>query len=153
MTAADKIVKKRLAEERAAKEAEYLRWSEDQVGKRANLHSEINDFVAKIVPFARQHNYPGIQPIRLRRYRFPPLGDLFGYFETTKGGWPLGSYGMQSLDLLADGRILWEGMPSRLSKIEHCVPVVRNGVRELWEHLNADGEGDSWKPPRVTIGP
>jgi hypothetical protein len=150
---ADRIVKQKIAAERAAKEEEYQRRGREDALQRENIHREIDDFVAKIVRFAKEHNYPGVEPIKLRKYRFPPFGDAFGYHESVKGGWSLGSYGMQSLGLLPDGRILWEGMPSQLSKIKHCVPLVRNGLRELWEHLNADDDRESWRPPSVTIGP
>lgn len=153
MTEADRIVKQQIAEARAAKEEEDRRRAKEDAALRVNLHREINDFVAKVVSFAKEHNYPGVEPVRLRKYRFPPLGDLFGYSESVKGGGSLGSYGMQSLSLLSDGRILWSGMPSRLSRVEHCVPEIRNGLSKLWEHLNAGGDSDSWRPPSVTIGP
>jgi hypothetical protein len=152
MTEADRIVKRQIASERADRKAESRRRETADAIRRVTLHHEIKDLIAKICLFAKEHNFPGVEPVRLRPYRFPPLGDLFGYRESVKGGWSLGAYGMQSLSLLPDGRILWEGMPSRLSKIEHCVPLIRDGLDALWKHLNT-GSSESWKPPSVIIGP
>ena len=151
MTEADRIVKQQIADRRAAEINESRSQAQQQARDRATLHREIHNLIAEIVPLAKQLGYPDIEPVIVVKYRFPPFGDLFGYWKSVKGGWALGTYGAQSLSLLADGRVCWEGRPSRLQDIDWCVSVVRNGLRKLRTHLDSY-DGQPWRPGGVTIG-
>jgi hypothetical protein len=114
-------------------------------------HREITRLIAEIVPLAKRLGYPDIEPIIVKKYRFPPTGDLFGDWVSTKGGWSLGSYGAQDLSLLADGRVCWCGRHSQLKDIEWCITVVHSGVKELRAHLDKN-DGQPWQPGGVKIG-
>jgi hypothetical protein len=121
MSEADRVAKQKLADSRAAEVAESQRKARQDAADRAALYREVNQLVAEILPLVEKQGFASAEPITVRTPRFPPLGDLFGDHTTIEGGWRLGEYGAQSLELLGDGRICNEGRPSQLADIDWCV--------------------------------
>jgi hypothetical protein len=108
--------------------------------------------VPEVLELIERHGRPPVEPVTVLRYRFPPLGNLFGDFSSIRGGWTLGWYGHQSLHLLASGEICWQGrVVRRLSDVEHCATTIRAGLRELRDNAASDAT-TPWRPGGVTIG-
>jgi len=84
-----------------------------------------------------------VHAVRVTTYRFPPLGDLFGWRTFTKGGWEIASWNLgretpdQQIYLLSDGRFCRNGQLVKASELRgnHAMMVV--GLTGLRERLRA----------------
>jgi hypothetical protein len=49
------------------------------------LAREISDLIPEVVAAGEQCGYRAVEPVTVLRYRFPPVGNLFGDFESIRG--------------------------------------------------------------------
>lgn len=148
---ADRIARENVARRRAQAQADERRSKQESAHARAEIEREIRALVPEVLGLIEQHGRPPVESIAVLHRRFPPLGDLFGDFRTIRGGWSLGSYGHQSLHLLASGELCWERrIVRRWSDVEHCATTIRAGLRELRDHVRS-GTTEAWRPSGVRI--
>jgi hypothetical protein len=93
----------------------------------------------------RGYRDPEPEPLSLSVYRFPPLGDLFGYRRVVKGGWKIAEWKYDrekpghTVWLLADGRYCWNGQIVDSSTFDdwYKSPFVGQGPALMIDGLSA----------------
>lgn len=151
MNEADRIAREQVARRKAEEKAAHRRQAQESSEQQAELERSIRMLVPEVVALIERSRCPPIEPISVRRYRFPLLGDLFGESTSIRGGWSLGYYGRQRLHLLASGKLCREGFVRPVSDLQHCAATIRANLLKLREHALAGDASKPWKPGAVEI--
>ncbi len=93
----------------------------------------------------REYKDPAPKPVSVSVFRFPPLGDLFGYRQLVKGGWKIAQWKYDrekpghTIWLLAGGRYGWNSQIVRISAFAdwHRSPYVSQGPPLMQQGLSA----------------
>lgn len=154
MNTADRIARERLRSQQEAERAEDERRASKvasdarrQIESILSLSREVLDLLA-----ACHYRDPEPEALSLSVFRFPPLGDLFGYRKIVKGGWKIAEWKYDrekpghSVWLLADGRYCWNGQIVILSRfadwhesayVSQGPPLMEEGLCDLKKQAEA----------------
>jgi hypothetical protein len=152
MSQADRIARDRLRSQQAAicTEQKSQAHSEatnaqHQLNAIALLSHEVLALLA-----IREYKDPEPEPVTLTVFRFPPLGDLFGYRQLVKGGWKIAHWKYDrekpghTIWLFEDGRYGWNSQIVRLPAfadwyrspyVSQGPPLMQQGLGTLKEQL------------------
>jgi len=145
---ADRIAREHLRSQQEAASAEEDRRTSDAASRARIQIESILSLSREVVGLleAGQYNDPRPEALSLSVFRFPPLGDLFGYRKIVKGGWKIAEWKYDrekpghTVWLLADGRYCWNSQIVTLSQftdwhesryVSQGPPLMEQGLLEL----------------------
>jgi hypothetical protein len=149
MDEADRRARNEVARRRAASAADERGRAQADRDRKREIEREIRDLTAELLSLLRERDLPGLVPLTLRSYRVPLLGDLFGFREVVRGGWPMGRYGAQSLALLGNGDAAWSGRTAKLSEFDHCTNLYLRNLQTFREWVLTGDYSAPFDPSRI----
>lgn len=154
MNEADRIVRERLRSEQDALRAEQESQARNAAAHAQRQLDEIESLSREALALlaVREYRNPVPEPVSLTVFRFPPLGELFGYRRLVKGGWKIAHWKYDrekpghTVWLLADGRYGWNSQMVRISAfadwylspyVSQGLPLMQEGLSDLKVQLEA----------------
>jgi hypothetical protein len=153
----------RIARERLRTQQEAARTEEEQ--RASQIATDARRQIVSILSLSREvlnlleacdYSDPEPEALSLSVFRFPLLGDLFGYRKIVKGGWKIAEWKYDrekpghTIWLLADGRYCWNGEIVILSRfadwhkspyVSQGPPLMEEGLHELKKQAEAAARG------------
>jgi hypothetical protein len=115
MHEADRVARERVKREEAERaEAARRKAAEDEAEAR-RLEGAIHALVPEVLRLLRSQDWRDVESVPVTEYRFPLLGELFGWRTVIKGGWEIAKWqihpekGDVHIWLLGDGQFVFNG--------------------------------------------
>lgn len=148
MNEADRIARERLRSQQQQARAEEERRTSNAASDARRQIDSILSLSREVLALLETCHYSNPEPeaLSLSVFRFPPLGELFGYRKIVKGGWKIAEWKYDrekpghTVWLLADGRYCWNGQIVILSRftdwhespyVSQGPPLMEEGLRDL----------------------
>jgi hypothetical protein len=148
MNEADRIARERLRSQQEQARAEEVRRASNAAADARRQLDAIRSLSREVLPLLEACHYSDPEPdaLSLSVFRFPPLGELFGYRKIVKGGWKIAEWKYDrekpghTVWLLADGRYCWNSQIVTISRfadwhqsryVSQGPPLMEKGLSDL----------------------
>lgn len=147
MNEADRIARERDRREEAERaEAARQKAAEDEAEAR-RLEGAINVLAPEVLRLLESQGWPNVESVSVTEYRFPLLGELFGWRTVTKGGWEIARWqihpekGYVHIWLLGDEQFVFNGSICPIGHLKQDHEKMLDGLTKLKKELEARRRG------------